>query len=145
ATLSVSDCIQRPSTQNRTGPTKTVKIASVSASSSDLTLVREFPEHPIRDPKSYDEASQTLDRLVLRDDKDLDPGERDYLETLEMLIEAYDQKHFELAPDRRTPAQRLKHLLRQTQMTPTDLRGILGASQSLVSLILRGRRNLTLG
>ena len=57
---------------------------------SYLALVRRFPLRPIRNEKDYEAASEVLDRLAVRDEQTLDAGERDYLETLEMLVEAYD-------------------------------------------------------
>jgi HTH-type transcriptional regulator/antitoxin HigA len=110
---------------------------------SYLRLIRRLPLHPIRSKADYRAASDVLDRLAVRDDDDLDAGERDYLETLEMLIEAYDEKHFRAGADSRTPIQRLKHLIRQTDTTPADLTKVLGVSQSLVSLLLNGKRELT--
>ena len=110
---------------------------------SYLRLIRRFPLHPIRSKADYRAASEVLDRLAVRDDDDLDAGERDYLETLEMLIEAYDQKHFRMSADARSPIERLTHLMDQTSMTPADLTKLLGVSQSLVSLLLNGKRDLT--
>src|SRR5947207_2694151 len=97
-------------------------------SASYLTLIRQFPLHPIRGEADYDAASKVLDRLAMHREDDLDEGERDYLETLEMLIEAFDQDHFKVAPDHRNPAQRLNHLMKQTAMRPADLMPLLQVS-----------------
>jgi HTH-type transcriptional regulator/antitoxin HigA len=110
---------------------------------SYLALIRQFPLHPIRSQREYDLASAVLDKLVMRDEADLDRGERDYLETLEMLIEAYDNQNFVIGPDRRTPLQRLKHRMEQVGMTAAELRKVLDVSQPLVSLILNGKRQLS--
>jgi HTH-type transcriptional regulator/antitoxin HigA len=116
---------------------------AIPVSKSYLALIREFPLHPIRTQSEYDAAAAVLDRLVLRDENSLDEGEQDYLEMLEMVLDAYDEAHFEIGPDRRTPLQRLKHLMEHVAMKPADLRKVLGASQSLVSLILNGKRQLS--
>ncbi len=116
---------------------------TIAVHPSYLALIRRLPLHPIRTKADYKAASAMLDRLAVRDDDDLDAGERDYLETLEMLIEAYDEKHFRLGPDKRTPAQRLRYVMEQSGTTPAQLTKILGVSQSLVSLLLSGKRELT--
>lgn len=116
---------------------------TTTVSPSYMALIRRFPLHPIRNKADYEAASVVLDRLVLRDEDDLDAGERDYLETLEMLIEAYDDEHFRIGTDNRTPLQRLEYVLEQSGTTPAKLMKILGVSQSLVSLILNGKRELT--
>jgi HTH-type transcriptional regulator/antitoxin HigA len=110
---------------------------------SYLALLRSFPLRPLRSKSDYDAAAEVLDRLVVRDESSLDDGEKDYLETLELLIERYDERHFQLRPDKRTPVRRLKHLMQQTEMTQARLQALLGVSQSLVSLILSGKRELS--
>lgn len=110
---------------------------------SYLVLLEAFPLRPIRGKADYDAASAVLDRLVVRNEKTLDEGEADYLETLELLIESYDEQHFHARADKRTPAQRLKDLMDQTGMTAADLRSLLVVSQPLVSLILSGKRELS--
>ena len=108
-----------------------------------LALVREFPLYPIRTGDEYDAAAAVLDRLVMKDEKELTEGEAQYLEALELLIEDYDKKHFGEPADARTPIERLKYLMDQSGVTVTQMGKILG-SQPLASLILHGKRNLTL-
>jgi len=62
---------------------------------------------------------------------------------LDDLIEAYDEQRWPMPPDRRTPLQRLKALMHDHGLKPTDLQTILGCSQTLVSLILSGKRELS--
>lgn len=116
---------------------------ATSIAPSYLALLKRFPLRPIRSESDYDAASAVLDRLVVRDENTLDEGETDYLEMLELLIEDYDERHFQPRPDKRTPGQRLKELMHQTSMTPVDLRSLLEVSQPLVSLILSGKRELS--
>ena len=82
-----------------------------------------------------------LDRLAVRDERNLDAGERDYLETL--LIEAYDAKHFAAAEKSRTPLEWLKSLMAVAGTTPAGLQRVLGMSQPQVSLILNGKRGIS--
>ena len=108
---------------------------------SYLALVQEQPLRAIRTRKDYDAASKMIDRLAVRDD--LDDGEQQYLDAIEVLIEAYENNVLPVAPDRRTPLERLKAVLRTSRTTPVQLRSILGASQSMVSMILNGQRALS--
>jgi HTH-type transcriptional regulator/antitoxin HigA len=109
---------------------------------SYLNLVREFPLRPIRSKSDYDRAAAVLDKLAVRDDSDLDDGEADYLETLSMLIEAYDRDHFPMPVRKRSPVELLKFLMKQNELTTTDLGQILG-SKGLASEVLHGKRELS--
>jgi HTH-type transcriptional regulator/antitoxin HigA len=121
--------------------TETRKLIRVELHPSYLLLVRRFPLRPIQSESDFRAAGAVLDELVLK--KKLDRGERDYLGALELLIEAYDDEHFPDSPDRRPPHERLKWLMDSSKVSPTDLQEILGVSQTLVSLVLRGERALS--
>ena len=119
-------------------------ITATPVAASYLALVRRFPLRPIRSEKEYDAAGEVLDRLAVRDERTLDAGERDYLETLEMLIEAYDAKHFAgAAAKARTPLEWLRSLMAAADTTPAALQRVLGMSQPQVSLILNGKRGIS--
>jgi antitoxin component HigA of HigAB toxin-antitoxin module len=76
-----------------------------------MDLVNELPLRPIRSGRDYSAAAAMLDRLALLDEK-LDRGQEDYLETLELLIEAYDDRVAPLPADKRTPLERLTYLMK---------------------------------
>jgi HTH-type transcriptional regulator/antitoxin HigA len=111
------------------------------ASPSYLALVGRWPLRPIQTETDYEAAGKVLDALVVR--TDLDRGERDYLGALELLIEAYDDEHFPDMQDDRPPHERLKALMDSSGMTPAELQQVLGASQTLVSMMLSGKRELS--
>jgi HTH-type transcriptional regulator / antitoxin HigA len=117
------------------------KLIEVRIPESYLALVRRFPLRPIRSDRDYRIAGELLDELILK--KQLDDGERDYLGALELLIEAYDERQFPNLPDHRPPHDRLRWLMESSNTTQSQLRRILGASQTLVSLMLRGERALS--
>jgi HTH-type transcriptional regulator/antitoxin HigA len=117
--------------------TKTRKV-----SDSYLELIHQFPLRPIHDEDEYDAATAVAEKLYLRDEKDLDVGERDYLDALDQFISAYDDQHYSIM-DKRTPLQRLKALLVESKTAPSTLQKILGCSQPLVSMILAGKRELS--
>ncbi|HZK82875.1 MAG TPA: hypothetical protein VFC46_17460 [Humisphaera sp.] len=108
---------------------------------SYLALIQVHPLRAIRTRKDHDAASRMIDRLAIRDD--LDDGEQQYLDAIEVLIEAYENIVAPATPDGRTPLERLKAVMRASQTTPVQLRSILGGSQSMVSMILGGQRALS--
>ena len=106
-----------------------------------LELVKSFPLKPIRTPAQYDRAGEVLSRLVVRPEGSLKVGEQDYMETLTMLIEAYDGKHARLRP-RLTPLESLQFLLKESGLKTADLGKIIG-SQPAASMILNGHREMS--
>jgi HTH-type transcriptional regulator/antitoxin HigA len=120
--------------------TKTKKIV---VADSYLKLIRRFPLRPLRDAGDYEIAIGVAETLYLRGEDDLDSGEHDYLDALDEFIAGYDRKHFSLGQDKRTPLERLKYILGESGTTASALREILGCSQSLVSMVLSGERDLS--
>lgn len=55
----------------------------------------------IRTARDYAAAGKMTDRLAVRDD--LDEGEQQYLDAIEVLIEAYENHTLPVVPDGRTP------------------------------------------
>jgi HTH-type transcriptional regulator/antitoxin HigA len=107
-------------------------------------LVRRFPLRPIRSRKQYAAAAAVLDELAVRDENGLAAGERDYLAVLADLIEAYDERHHQLALSRKSPAQVLRYLMKEAGMRPADLARVIG-SRTAASLVLNGKRQLSKG
>jgi HTH-type transcriptional regulator/antitoxin HigA len=110
---------------------------------SYLELIRKFPLRTIRSPAEYDAATAVAEQLYLSDENDLDVGERDYLDAIDEFIAGYDRQYFNLGQDKRTPLQRLKWIIDQSGTTPKALQQIFGCSQTLVSMILNGKRELS--
>lgn len=107
-----------------------------------LKLVRTFPLRPIRSERDYRAAAAVVDRLAVQAEGSLSRGEQDYLDTLTLLIEAYDAKHFELETRELAPLDVLKYLMEQSGMKTADLGRLLG-NRGLASLILNGHRALS--
>jgi HTH-type transcriptional regulator / antitoxin HigA len=116
------------------------KGAAAAVDADYLALVRRFPLRPMRGDDDYDRAAEVLDGLVGRD---LSEGEQDYLDALTLMVEAYDDTHYRIEPDRRPPVAWLKALMTALEVTPTELQKILGVAQSTVSMILGGKRGLS--
>jgi HTH-type transcriptional regulator/antitoxin HigA len=92
----------------------------------------------IRTEREYDKAVKQLNELVDKvGDNPRDPRYR-FIETLGVLIEAYDVEHHAL-PDA-SPIDTLKYLIDEHDLTQSDLPEI--GSQGVVSEVLRGKRQL---
>jgi HTH-type transcriptional regulator/antitoxin HigA len=92
----------------------------------------------IRSAREYDAAVQQLNELVDEiGDHPRDPRYR-FIETLSVLIEAYDAEHHALADA--SGVESLKYLMEEHDLTQADLPEI--GSQGVVSEVLRGKREL---
>jgi HTH-type transcriptional regulator/antitoxin HigA len=109
-----------------------------------LELVLRYPLRPIRGERDYDTAVAMASELAVREEKDLDRGERDYLDALDVFIAEYDRRHHVLDLPGRTPIQILRHLMEEAEMSVSDLGRILG-SQPAASMVLQGKRELSKG
>lgn len=103
-----------------------------------LALVKKFPLQPIRDDAHLGEALEAVEALMGRE---LDEGAESYLAVLTGLVEAYEARTRPI-PDA-SEADVLRLLMEQKGVSQTDLRDEVGISQSTVSAVLRGTRNLT--
>jgi HTH-type transcriptional regulator/antitoxin HigA len=96
----------------------------------------------LRTERDYDRAAAVLDELAIRREGSLTRGEQDYLDTLTMLVEAYDCQHYEMPAEKGDPLTMLKYVMQESGMSQADLGRLLG-NRALASLILRGRRELS--
>jgi len=108
-----------------------------------LRLVREFPLRPLRNSAEYEQAAAILDRLAVRPEGSLAPGEQDYMEALTLLVQAYDSERFQIETAHLSPLDMLKYLMEQKGMRSADLARVLGGNRALASLILNGHRALS--
>src|SRR5437899_9565243 len=92
-------------------PTRRKKYTPAALSASYLRLVRKFPLRPLRSEAEYDQAASIVDALAVRPEGSLDRGEQDYLDTLTLLVQAYDAEHNEMAAGAVDPLTMLKHLM----------------------------------
>ena len=105
-----------------------------------IELVRRFPLRPLRNEADYARATQILDGLAVREEGSLSRDERDYLETLALLVEAYDADQPAGPPAE--PVDVLKHLMEARDMNTSDLGRVLG-SKGVASEVLNGKRSLS--
>ncbi|MBA4065139.1 MAG: transcriptional regulator [Isosphaera sp.] len=104
-----------------------------------LDLVRRFPLRPLRTPADLDAAVAVVDSLVDRDD--LSAPERDYLDVLGDLVEAYEDEAVPVEPV--GDADLLRFLIGRKGVTQAEVAKGAGVAESTVSDVLAGRRTLT--
>ena len=92
---------------------------------------------PIKTRKDYNETLKKIDELF---DAKLDTPDGDLLEILVTLVEAYEQKHFYIAPP--DPIEAIKFRMEQLGLKQSDLADAMGG-KNRVSEILNRRRELT--
>jgi HTH-type transcriptional regulator/antitoxin HigA len=131
--------MKQPATKARPGRQRPVNSRPAAAY---LALIGQFPLRPLRSEQDYDAAVALLDTLAVRPEGSLHPGEQDYLDTLTMLVEAYDQEHHDLAAQPGDPLSMLQYLMQESGMTQAQLGQLLG-NRALASLILNGHRQLS--
>jgi HTH-type transcriptional regulator/antitoxin HigA len=103
-------------------------------------LVALLAPRAIQDEIDYENTIEMLDRLTSL--PRLTKGQEQYLETLSVLVEAYESDHHAIETDDLSPIQVLIHLLDSNGMNASQLGELLG-NRSLGSKILRGERELS--
>jgi HTH-type transcriptional regulator/antitoxin HigA len=92
---------------------------------------------PIKTERDYQKALKDIDKLW-NARSNTPAGDR--LDVLTTLVEAYEQKHYEIAPP--DPIDAIKFRMEQLDLKPADLAKILGG-RSRVSEVLSKKRKLT--
>lgn len=106
-----------------------------------LALVKRLPLRPIRTDRDHDAAMKVVADLAVRDERSLSRGERDYLETLSVLLEDFDRREA-APPSGLDGVDLLRHLMEANDLSVSDLARIIG-NQSTASLILNRRREMS--
>ncbi len=107
---------------------------------SYFNLVRRFPLTHIRDRRHLDRALGLVDELLRQK---LDHGSQEYLDALSDLVATYEDDH-EALPDA-SEADVLRELCRASGHTQMQLARLVGISQSTLSALLSGQREMTKG
>ena len=103
-------------------------------------LVAAFPPRAIHDEADYDNTIEMLDSLTSLAERT--KGQDEYLDTLAVLVEAYEDEHYPIDTSHITPLDALKYLVEQSGMNASRLGDLLG-NRSLGSKLLRGERELS--
>ena len=125
-------------TARRPRPAAPTKSAPRRVPDTYLELVKQFPLIHLRDDDHLDEALEVLNRLL---EHNLDEGAQAYLDVLTDLVGAYEDEHVPI-PDV-SEADMLRELMRSNGLSQMKLAKAVGISQSTISNILNGTRQLT--
>ena len=103
-------------------------------------LVRMYPPRAIHDDADCDNVQEIIDRLtsVPR----LTKGQKEYLDTLTILLSAYEKERHAIDTEGLSGLDALKYIMEQNNMSASDLGRLLG-DRALGSRILRGERELS--
>jgi len=106
-------------------------------------MVRDtYALRPIHDDVEYDNVCEIVDVLAVNESR-LNLDQRDFLDALVALVEQYDGDQPPVCKSHLTGLEALKFLLKENDMTASDLGRLLG-HRTLGSAILRGKRRLTI-
>jgi antitoxin component HigA of HigAB toxin-antitoxin module len=103
-------------------------------------LVALYPPRAIHDDVDYRNAQELLDTLTSL--PKLSRGQSEYLDTLTILFEAYEDEHHAIELEGIKPSDVLKHLMDERGMNASDLGRLLG-ERSLGAKVLSGDRELS--
>jgi HTH-type transcriptional regulator / antitoxin HigA len=104
-------------------------------------LVAEQPPQAIHSEKEHRQWQRVLRQILKKPEDQMTTAEERYLETIALLIEAYEKRHFPLP--KVTPLEVLAELMIAHNLRQKDLVDVFG-SEAAVSYVLRGKRDLTL-
>lgn len=108
------------------------------ADDSYMSLVRRFPLRPLKSEKSHALAVEMIGELFGRK---LDSGASDYLDTLILLVNKYEDENHSASIDL-TPQEALLAIMQANNLTQKDMGKIIGSEPS-VSMFLMGKRDLS--
>lgn len=103
-------------------------------------LIAMLPPCIVRDESDYDNAIEMIDRLTSI--PTLTKGQAEYLETLSVLVEAYEREHHAIETSHISPREILAYLCEQNAVNASALGELLG-NRSIGSKLLRGERELS--
>jgi len=104
-----------------------------------MDLIQRFPLKPIKNDAAHERAVAMVGELLGRT---LDDGAGDYLDTLLLLVNTYeDQHHTPMGLDL-TPRQALQAIMEANNLSQADIGRLIG-SESAVSMFLSGQRELS--
>lgn len=104
-------------------------------------LVRILLPRAISDETELDNMIEMINRVLAQGKRTRDQDA--YLETLSLLVEAYESVHHAIDTSDITGLDMVHHFLEQHDMTASDLARVLGVHATMGAKILRGERSLT--
>jgi antitoxin component HigA of HigAB toxin-antitoxin module len=105
-------------------------------------VTRQSQEWPLRTKADYRAARSTVERLAVKGEEALTEVERDQLEIFTVLMEKYEEEYHHMDRSPLTAMEFLTILVRESEMTASDLGRLLG-DRSLGYKVLAGERKLS--
>jgi HTH-type transcriptional regulator / antitoxin HigA len=106
---------------------------------SYMNLIRRFPLRPIRNDDEHEQAVEIVGELMRRE---LDGGTSDYLDTLILLVNKYEDENHSPKGLHLSPQEALRAIMNANNMSQARMGEVIG-SESAVSMFLRGERELS--
>jgi HTH-type transcriptional regulator/antitoxin HigA len=103
------------------------------------SLLRRFELRPIRNGQEHRRAVEVVGGLIGRK---LDRGASDYLDTLILLVNKYEDEHHTPGGTDLSPREVLRAIMTANNLTQADIGKVIG-SESGVSMFLSGGRELS--
>ena len=105
-------------------------------------LIGELMPTAIHDKAAYGNAMEMVRRLAVV--PALNDDQARYLDTLCVLVAAYEKQHRTIGKAKLKPLDVLREFVAEHRMKVRELGALLGVSESAASMILKGDRSLTL-
>jgi HTH-type transcriptional regulator/antitoxin HigA len=109
------------------------------AADTYMELITRFPLKPLKSDDQHQRAVAIIGELMGRK---LDAGTSDYLDTLILLTNKYEDDHHTPNGTHLTPQQALKAIMEANELSQAQIGSIIG-SESAVSMFLNGERALS--
>lgn len=106
---------------------------------SYLALIHRLPLKPIKDDGHHARALEIIGELLGRK---VDSGTADYLDTLIVLVNKYEDENHTPMGDDLSPQEAVRAIMRANGISQTEMGGIIG-SESTMSMFLKGKRELS--
>jgi len=104
-----------------------------------MGLIHRFPLKPIKNESAHEQAVDLMGELMGRK---LDAGTSDYLDTLILLVNKYEDEHHTSMGMDMTAQQAFRAIIDANGMTQAEMGRITG-SESAVSMFFKGERGLS--
>ena len=104
-----------------------------------MDLVHRFPLKPIRNDREHRRAVAIVGELMGRK---LDAGAGDYLDTLVLLVNQYEDQNHTPGGVGMSPQEALRAIMNVNRMSQAEMARVIG-SESALSMFLSGERGLS--
>lgn len=106
---------------------------------SYMELIRRLPLRPVKNDAEHEQAVGIIGELLGRE---LEGGASDYLDTLILLVNKYEDENHSPKGDHLSPQEAVKAIMKANDMSQGQMGRIIG-SESALSMFLNGERELS--